>query len=219
MSDTERKAINDNMQYVYQIICPGTYLHKNMKTFYENSIFLQVQGDTALCGLCALNNGYQEEKFDVNLLNSIADQQWISHYTDLHMPISELYLPFRDTNGWYSIEVLLKAVDNLGDSMVNLSGVLNSYFTKPGLSISEALNSSHSYPVSFLVRIPKTAHYTTIRIDASGHIYLLDSMKQCPIYMDEGFLSQYFEGIYKDPMFALYGFTFKNAIPKQPKTK
>ena len=90
---------------------------------------------------------HQEEKFDVNLLNSIADQQWIGHYTDLHMPLSELFLPFRDTNGWYSIEVLLKAVDNLGDSMVNLSGVLNSYFTKPGLRIIEALNSSHSYPM------------------------------------------------------------------------
>ena len=103
--------------------------------------------------------------------------------------------------------------------MVNLSGVLNSYFTKPGLRISEALNSSHSYPMSFLVRIPKTAHYTTIWIDASGHIYLLDSMKQCPIHMDEGLLSQYFEGIYKDPKFSLYGITFKNAIPKLTKTK
>ena len=50
-------------------------MHINMKSFYENSIFMHVQGDTALCGLCALNNAYQEEKFDVNLLNSIADQQ------------------------------------------------------------------------------------------------------------------------------------------------
>lgn len=32
-------------------------------------------------------------------------------------------------------------------------------------------------------------------------------------------MSQYFEGIYKDPMFAFYGFTFKNAIPKKSKTK
>ena len=71
--------------------------------------------------------------------------------------------------------------------------------------------ASHSYPVSFLVRIPKKAHYTTIRIDASKHIYLLDSMKKHLILMDERLSSQYFEGIYKDPTFALYGFTFTNA--------
>lgn len=100
------------------------------------------------------------------------------------MPILELYLTFRDTNGWYSIEVLLKAVHSLDDSMINLNGALNSCFTKPGLSISEALNSSHSYLMSLLVRIPKTAHYSTIRIYASGHIYLLDSMNQRPIFMD-----------------------------------
>ena len=49
----------------------------------KTAFFLQVQGDTALCGLCALNNGDQEEKIDINMLNSIADQLWISHYTDL----------------------------------------------------------------------------------------------------------------------------------------
>ena len=83
LTDTEKNAMNDNMQYAYHLPSSGTYVHKNMETFYENSIFLQVQGDTALCGLCALNNGDQEEKIDINMLNSIADQLWISHYTDL----------------------------------------------------------------------------------------------------------------------------------------
>ena len=44
LTDTEKKATDDNMQYVYQIICPGTYLHKNMETFYEKAFHCKSKG-------------------------------------------------------------------------------------------------------------------------------------------------------------------------------
>ena len=49
----------------------------------DEGVFMQVQGRTALCGLCGLNNAYQIDLFDVQSLNNIADILWTRHYSEL----------------------------------------------------------------------------------------------------------------------------------------
>lgn len=67
---------------------------------------MQIQGSTALCGLCALNNAYQVNLFDNAMLNHLADKLWIKHYTELEMPTTEKYTPLRDENGYYSMKMI-----------------------------------------------------------------------------------------------------------------
>ena len=60
---------------------------------------MRIQGSTALCGLCALNNAYQVNVLDNVMLNQLVDELWIKHYTELEMPMTEKYTPLRDENG------------------------------------------------------------------------------------------------------------------------
>ena len=62
----------------------------------KSEIFMQIQGSSALCGLCALNNAYQANVFDNAKLNELGDDM---HYTQMHMPITEQYTLLRDANG------------------------------------------------------------------------------------------------------------------------
>ena len=207
LTDTQKNDINGNILYVSDVVCS-----RNQATVIDQisdeGVFMQVQGRTALCGLCALNNAYQIDLFDVQSLNNIADTLWTRHYSELHMPISELYTPLRDAEGWYSIEVLLQAVQYHGDYMICLNNTLIQFFANREGYIMDALNASQSYPTSLLIRIPEKAHYTTIFCNWDNKFYLLDSMQSMPTEIDEAMLIQYLEDIYYLPTFAVYGFKF-----------
>ena len=56
-----------------------------------NKVFMQTQGTTALCDLCALNNACQAEVFES--LNQAADELWIKQYIDAQIPVTETYTP------------------------------------------------------------------------------------------------------------------------------
>ena len=40
----------------------------------EKCQIMRIQGSTALCGLCALNNAYQVNVFDIVMLNQLVDE-------------------------------------------------------------------------------------------------------------------------------------------------
>ena len=78
---------------------------------------------------------------DVQSLNNIADTLWTRHYSELRMPISELYTPLRDAEGWYSIDVLLQAVQYHGDYKICLNNTPIQFFENRECYIMHALNS------------------------------------------------------------------------------
>ena len=58
MKDKQKNDINGNILYISNVICS-----ENQATVIDEGVFMQVQGRTALCGLCALNNAYQIDLF------------------------------------------------------------------------------------------------------------------------------------------------------------
>lgn len=60
---------------------------------------MEIQGSSALCGSCALNNACQANVFDNAKLNELGDELWIIHYTQMHMPITEQYIKEKQMGG------------------------------------------------------------------------------------------------------------------------
>jgi len=206
LTEVEKKNVTSNITYIAMVMskvrCEGNASLSNAKS----DIFMQVQGNSALCGLCALNNAYQANIFDDAMLNELGDGLWIMHNTQMHMPITEQYTPLRDANGWYSIEVLLSAVKHHGDIATCVSHEVSIFFDKQSMSVNimDIINPCNRYPVSYLIRVPRAAHYIAIVCKGPKEIYLLDSLNSSPIAIDHVQLAEYLLTMYNDPQFGIY---------------
>ena len=207
LSQVERNNVTCNLNYIVMMMSNIGLESKSSLRNAKSAIFMQIQGSTALCGLCALNNAYQVNVFDNVMLNQLADELWIKHYTELEMPMTEKYTPLRDENGYYSIEVLLKAIKNHGDIPTCLNNEVSMYFDKPSncVNIMDIINSCNRYPVSYLIRVPRTDHYIAIVCKGLTEMYLLDSLKSLPIVIYHAQLAEYLLTMYNDPLFGIYG--------------
>ena len=113
---------------------------------------MQVQGTTAWCGLCALNNAAGSEVFDVKMLDTLADEAWLNIFDEIGSSMLDVYAPMRSIDGNYSIEVLLRAANNKGYKMnygnnevcLFLKKCSSSYF--PSLSAALGSNTFNSPP-------------------------------------------------------------------------
>ena len=215
LTSSQRNSINSNVMYIARVICTNCSSMPTVLCAVGSEVFMQNQGNTALCGLCALNNAYQAEVFDVVSLNRAADELWIKQSTDLHLPITESYTPMRDARGWYSIEVLIHAVQCHGDRMFCLSNVLIQCLKDCRHDeLLNCLNPSKIFPCKFLIRVPKKAHFTILLCRSSEDIILLDSLKCRPISLNSTKLPDIFGEMHHDQMFALYGFKLNQVETK-----
>ena len=206
LTDVERKNITSNVTYIAMVISKVGHKGNASLSNAKSEIFMQIQGSSALCGLCALNNAYQANVFDNAKLNELGDELWIMHYTQMHMPITEQYTLLRDANGWYSIEVLLSAVKQRGDIATYVRNEVLMFFDKQSMRVNiiDTINPCNSYPISYLVRVPRAAHYITIFCKDPKDIYLLDSLKSLPIVIDHVQLAEYLLTMYTDPHFGIF---------------
>ena len=181
------------IQYIPRVICTNCSSMPTVLCAVGSEVFMQNQGNTALCGLCALDNAYQAQVFDVMSLHGAADELWIKQSTDLRLPNTEIYTPMRDARGCYSIEVLLHAVQCLGDRVLCLSNVLIQCLRDCRYNeLLNCLNPSNIFPCKFLIRIPKKAHYTIVLCRGSEDILLLDSLIGGPIALNSTTLPDFF---------------------------
>ena len=215
LTSSQRNSIKFNVMYIARVICTNCSSMPTVLCAVGSEVFMQNQGNTALCGLCALNNAYQAEVFDVVSLNRAADELWIKQSTDLHLPKTESYTPLRDARGWYSIEVLIHAVQCHGDRMFCLSNVLIQCLKDCRHDeLLNCLNPSKIFPCKFLIRVPKKAQSTILLCRSSEDIILLDSLKCRPISLNSTKLPDIFGEMHHDQMFALYGFKLNQVETK-----
>ena len=69
LTSSQRNPINSNVMYIARVICTNCSSMPTVLCAVGSEVFMQNQGNTALCDLCALNNAYQAEVFDVLSLN------------------------------------------------------------------------------------------------------------------------------------------------------
>lgn len=109
LSDEMKENFHSNMKYATSIIgefaSQATQMHVNI---ISNSPFMQVQGSTGYCGLCAVNNAMQGKKLlTIKDLDQIADRLWLQHFDNEYgCTLTDEVQAMRSIDGYYSIDVL-----------------------------------------------------------------------------------------------------------------
>ena len=180
LSNSDKANLIHNIHYAATIIgkhASQSVLH-NIRVV-KGPPFMQTQGSTAWCGLCALNNAAGSQQFTVGYLDDIADKLWLDVFDEVGNSPLYYYEPMRSVDGNYNIEVLLRAAAHKGYEIKYLNNEVKEY-----LQASENDAQQSSLPNSLcgnskLILRHTTAHYTTLLFQDEC-IWHIDSKKHKP---------------------------------------
>ena len=146
--------------------------------------FMQFQGRSSYCGLCALNNAFGEEKVSVLYMDHVADDLWLRQFEELGQSLIDSIQPLRDINGSYSLHVLEEVASVHGYSLESLHPVVRKMIqdretTHSTQTLMNDIKHSYSLPLSILFVDMIKEHYTTVRVDPLA-IWLFDSLEKKP---------------------------------------
>ena len=96
------------------LLAPPSSAHRQPKLMSIEHIvhiptFLQSQGSSNLCGLCALNNATTEVVFTAKQMDAVADRLWITAALDPAVGITAPLLPTRFRDG--SLQQINNTID------------------------------------------------------------------------------------------------------------
>ena len=87
LTSAERKNLHRNVQYADNIINQG---RESRQLKNAGSLpFMQLQGMSNYCGLCALNNLLGKETISIKHMNNIADDLWLRQIEQCGQPLTE----------------------------------------------------------------------------------------------------------------------------------
>ena len=117
--------------------------------------WMQSQGQSNYCRLCAINNVYSDEKLTVEQLDNIADEFWLCQIEQFSLDLTDELQIQRDVNGFYSFEVLREVLECFGDQLLNLNELVQkplvpSGFSSPEKFVSAALPKTY-FPCTLIV--------------------------------------------------------------------
>ena len=197
LSSSEKTNLSTNIRYAACVI--GHQVPKNVQNhlhILNSPIWMQSQGQSNLCGLCALNNLYGKTVSCTYQLDDIADEMWLRQFSDIGLKITDRVQPLRSTVGDYAFHVLDKVVEINGDSLVCLTPKIRSlldgrHSTSSTDQLLDILNCEQQFRNSFLV-VEKHYHYICIHIESQPHtIGLVDSKQNKAKVISVHQLSQY----------------------------
>ena len=193
VSDGEKNNLSINMRYAAGVLCSATVILKLEQTRDHSGCFLQKQGTSNMCGLCCLNNMYQDTVFSQGTLDDIADDLWYQHWLSMEMEPIDPVQAMRSQIGDYSIDVLIGAIDYKGQTTASVTFAVNKFMKDNSTgeyllsesssdSLIDLIREDQRPPLSFLLK-HCNYHYSCIRIDKipTGIVVWLDSKKQKPI--------------------------------------
>ena len=178
----DKASLSKNIQYAVSILGKhaSTSSLLNIRVVSRNP-FMQVQGSSAWCGLCALNNAAGSELFTPMYLDEVSDNVWLSLFEDIGSTLFDYYEPLRSIDGDYNIEVLMQAAALMGYTLTYMNNAVYDFLqtcdTCDKQNWPEFSQLSGSNKVMILRHT--TSHYSTI-ILRGGRIWHLDSKKSKP---------------------------------------
>ena len=182
VSNEEKRNLHQNVKYIHDII--GNHASQSIQkqvSSVSSQPWMQYQGCSAYCGLCALNNAYRQERFTVEMLDNIADNLWLRQIEHLGMSLTSEVQCLRDISGYYSIEVLMESVSRMSDDLVNVDGTMQHIMaqnTNADNFVNE-LALIFKFPRSFILAWRAQNHYTCVHIQTST-VWHFNSLKRQP---------------------------------------
>lgn len=115
----EKNHLSANIQYAASVVF-GAAIDPSLKSVaHQNELYVQLQGSTNLCGLCTVNNLYQQAK-----------------------PTQPIQ-PTRSSIGDYTIDVIDLAVKFNGDNLLNINPVIETSCRK--MEVESVSCQMHSF--------------------------------------------------------------------------
>ncbi|VDH89418.1 Hypothetical predicted protein [Mytilus galloprovincialis] len=128
LSVKESRAVSLNMDYVTNVLfkCPSERRLSEEASFIVAGSFIQWQGNTTYCVLCAVNNGLGSTADGIFPV-LIADMDYITDALWLNMARDPFLKPaLRDREGFYSGEVSIQTIERRSYSTTRLQhGILS----------------------------------------------------------------------------------------------
>jgi hypothetical protein len=182
LTPAERTNLYGNVRYAVTIIDRGTPSHqiKNAGTLP----FMQLQGASNYCGLCAVNNLLGKEIVSVQRMNNIADDLWLRQIEQCGQFLTENLQCHRDINGFYSFQTMEEILECFGYSLYLLSAneVLRALLSCKQSSVKSVLQElakQYGIPMKLLFVDTDSEHYTAVNVDSNA-IWLFDSKQRTP---------------------------------------
>ena len=144
--------------------------------------FMQIQGQSHHCGVCAINNLLGQKLFTVNRVNNAADDIWLRQFEDLGLNVTDDIQAHRDVNGFHSVDSITEVVTLHGYKLHPMNPRIQSVWakqphTKSAHVILNELFDSYEQPLRLLLLDTESEHYVAVQV-YEHTIWLFDSLHQ-----------------------------------------
>ena len=151
-----KQNLHSNVRYMAQVL--GVHADSTIQSqvhISHHKPWMQSQGQSNYCRLCAINNAYSDEKLTVEQLENIADELWLCQIEQFSLDLTDELQIQRDVNGFYSFEVLREVLECFGHQLLNLNELVQkplvpSDFSSPEKFVSAALAKTY-FPCTLIV--------------------------------------------------------------------
>ena len=131
--------------------------------------FMQLQGKSHYCGLCALNNLLGSETITVQEIDYIADDLWLRLIEQYGQSITDEIQSRSDSSGFHSNDALMEVANTIGYCLETITRSIQLLCTsdiRAGSSqiLLHELLRCYEEPVRVLVGDTGIAHYTAIQV-------------------------------------------------------
>ena len=185
LEDNEKRSLFENVTYIKNVIgSKPSHASQNQATIVSDKPFMQSQGFSGYCGLCALNNALQYSNLSITQMDDIADDLWLKQVESIGLSLCDDIQQTRSVSGYYSIQVLQHAARMFGYEVHHLDHRLVAKLVALFSDSCLVEQLTKPFPTgatrSFLLAHKSTSgHYTSL-IVLSNSIWHLNSLRKKP---------------------------------------
>ena len=182
LDDDNKENLYLNTRYIIDTIS----MHKQTDAIKQVSSmpFMQNQGASHYCSVCALNNLVGKEITTAHEMNDVADNLWLNHFDYLGQSVTDNIQPHRDPNGFHTIDTMQQIAMKNGYCLWTLDKKIQSckkLVPKSSPQLVHELLRCYKSPAKLLVHNKKVSHYAAINVYHRQNVWYFDSLKRQPI--------------------------------------
>ena len=181
LTDSEKENFYKNTKCIVNTII----VHKQTDDVKRVSslAFMQHQGNSHYCSVCAFNNLVGKEATTPHEMNHVGDDLWLRNFDDLQQSVRDGVQPHRDPNGFHSIDTMIAVGKSHGYCLCKLNEQIQScqcqILAESPQQLLHDLLQCYKPPAMLLILNNEDKHYTAIRV-YHKNVWCFDSLQRRP---------------------------------------
>ena len=180
LPEQQKHHVYKNTKYIVNVINKQSSSDSSVKEV-GTLPFMQVQGHSNHCGVCALNNLVGRKFFTVQAVNKAADDVWLRQFEHIGLNITDDIQDHRDVNGFHSLDSITEVAQLHGYHLQPLKPCIQSLCAEKShenpIHILKELFKSYKQPLRLLLLDNKSQHYIAVQV-YEHTIWQFDSLYQ-----------------------------------------